>query len=55
MSTSFLFVERECSRSIVEGRRVVHRVALHEDPLRTLGNGAAPECTLEVLVLGETT
>jgi hypothetical protein len=31
----------------------IHRVALHQDPLRTLGDGAASERTFERVVLSE--
>ncbi len=37
----------------LEGARLVDAVALHQDPLGSLGQGTAPECALEVLVLGE--
>src|SRR5436190_8362206 len=37
----------------LEGRRLIDRVAFHEDALRTLGDGAAAEGALEIVVLGE--
>ena len=37
----------------LECARLVDAVALHEDPLGSLGQRAAPECALEILILGE--
>jgi hypothetical protein len=37
----------------LERDRLVHRVALHQDALRALGDRAAAECSLEVVVLRE--
>jgi hypothetical protein len=38
----------------LEGRRLIDRVAFHEDALRTFGDGAATEGAFEIVVLGET-
>ena len=37
----------------LEGGALVHRVALHQDALRTLGDRTTPERALQVVVLGE--
>ena len=37
----------------LERARLVDGVAFHQDPLGALGEGTAPECALEVVVLGE--
>jgi hypothetical protein len=39
----------------LEGGSLVDGVAFHQDALRTLGEGAPPECALEVVVLGKPT
>jgi hypothetical protein len=39
----------------LKSRRLVNRVAFHEDALRALGDGAAAEGAFEVVVLGEAT
>ena len=38
----------------LEGRVLTDGMALHQDPLGTLGDGAPPERALEVVVLGKT-
>jgi hypothetical protein len=37
----------------LESRRLVNRVAFHEDALRTFGDGAAAEGAFEIVVFGE--
>ena len=37
----------------LERSGLVDRVAFHQDSLRTLGDGATPECAFEIVVLGE--